>query len=263
MRNVCKTAAIACLLGVWLLAALAYAQPSARRYDGYQVVRVKIENESERKTLRALDAASRDFQIWSDRLRPGIIDVRVSPKQKRMLDASGLRYVVEIEDVQQRLDEMFKGAGEPEFFDSYRTYLEHVTFLSDLAEAYPDLAEMLAVGHSVLGRPMWTIRITGPGENKPGVMYHGAQHGNEVMGACVVAYMAEYLLTRYDSDPEVRTLVDNVEWYLLTIMNPDGYEANDRHNANEVDLNRNWGGPGAGHEPFSQPETSAMRDFFL
>ncbi|MGD2110741.1 MAG: M14 family zinc carboxypeptidase, partial [Phycisphaerae bacterium] len=101
------------------------------------------------------------------------------------------------------------------------------------------------------------------GTDKPGLMYHGAQHGNEVMGAAVVAYMAEHLLTNYDTDPEVRALVDNVEWYLLTVMNPDGYSDNDRYNANNADLNRNWGGPGANPNPFSQPETAAMRDFFL
>ncbi|MCH8252828.1 MAG: hypothetical protein IID36_10290, partial [Planctomycetes bacterium] len=36
--------------------------------------------------------------------------------------------------------------------------------------------------------------------------------------------------------------------------------AGSRYNANGVDLNRNWGGPGSGQNPFSQPETAAMRD---
>ena len=263
MRNVPSVAFIAFTLSIWLWPAVAYGQPAARRYDGYQVVRITIDDESQLRTLMALDAASRDFQVWSDGVGLGVIDVRVSPQQKRLLDASGLRYEVEIEDLQRRLDEMFKGAEEPDFFDSYRTYDEHIAFLNDLAAAYPDLAQTFSVGTSVLGRPMWAIRITGPGEDKPGVMYHGNQHGNEVMGGCVVAYMAEYLLTHYDSDPDVHTLVDNVEWFLLTIMNPDGYVETSRPNANGVDLNRNWGGPGAYPNPFSEPETAAMRDFFL
>ena len=100
-------------------------------------------------------------------------------------------------------------------------------------------------------------------------MYHGAQHGNEQAGASVVAYAAQHLLTNYDTDPAVAALVDNVEWFLLPIMNPDGYVYHDRWNANFVDLNRNWGGPGSGESgsggpyQFSEPETAAMRDFFL
>jgi hypothetical protein len=75
--------------------------------------------------------------------------------------------------------------------------------------------------------------------------------------------MAEYLLTRYEHDPTVRGLVDDVEWFLLPIMNPDGYVAGSRYNALNTDLNRNWDGPGANPDPFSAPETAAMQDFFL
>lgn len=250
-------------LSIGLVPTLTDAQPFDRRYDGYKIVRIAIEDASDLQTLERLDAASPEFQIWTDYVGLGSIDVRLSPGQKPVLDASGLSYTIQVEDWQRQLEQMFKGAGEPGFFDSYRTHNEHIGFLYNLADTYPDLAEVFTVGRSVEGRFMWAIRITGPGEDKPGVLYHGGQHGNEVLGPVVVAYLAEYLLTRYDTDPEVRALVDNVEWFLLTIMNPDGYEANGRSNANGYDLNRNWGGPGAQPNPFSQPETAAMRDLLL
>jgi len=251
-----------CCLTVLVSGGTSDAQPE-RRLDGHQVVRVQIEDESQLDTLVALDGASIDFEIWSDGIGLGVIEVRVSPEQKHVLDASGLTYQVEIEDLQRRIDELFTATAGQGFFDVYRTYDEHVAFMNDLVATYPDLAEMFNAGLSIFGRPLWAIRITGPGDDKPGIMYHGGQHGNEVMGTCVVAYMAEFLLTRYDSDPDVRTLVDDVEWFLLPIMNPDGYEAGTRSNANGADLNRNWGGPGSNPNPFSQPETAAMRDFFL
>jgi hypothetical protein len=84
-----------------------------------------------------------------------------------------------------------------------------------------------------------------------------------------VAYVAYHLLTNYATNPQIKELVDRVEWYLLPIMNPDGYVMYDRWNANWVDLNRNWDGPGSGFDPyggdypFSEPETSAVRDFLL
>jgi hypothetical protein len=81
--------------------------------------------------------------------------------------------------------------------------------------------------------------------------------------------VANHLLTNYGVDPDVTALVNQVEWYLMPIMNPDGYVAYDRWNANGVDLNRNWDGPGSGEDPyggpypFSEPETAALRDFLL
>jgi len=245
----------------------AHSQPAG--YEGYQVVRIAITNEAELEALRDLQTLGRDFQVWSEAVGIGPMDVRVAPVAQASLDASGLSYEVLIEDLQQYLDELFGGAQRGDFFDSLRTYDEHVQFMSDLVAAYPDLAEMVVLGFSVEGRAMWALRITGPGTDKPGVMYHGAQHGNEAAGASVVAFAAHHLLTNYDLDPEVAALVDNVEWYLLPIMNPDGYVAYDRWNARGVDLNRNWGGPGSGQDPwggpfpFSEPETAAMRDFFL
>jgi hypothetical protein len=211
----------------------------------------------------ALDAASRDLEIWSEAIGLGVIDVRVSPEQKQALDSTGLNYEVSIEDLQHYIDEVFAGPEDEGFFDAYRTYDEHVAFLNDLAAQYPDLAEMVDLGSSVEGRPLWAIRITGPGTGKPGVMYHGGQHGNELTGTVVVTYMAQRLVTSYDGDPDIRSLVDNVEWFLLPIMNPDGYVGGRRYNANGADLNRDWPAPSDFTNGFSQPETTAMRDFFL
>ena len=68
------------------------------------------------------------------------------------------------------------------------------------------------------------------------------------------------------------TLAPDVEWWLVESMNPDGQAAQVRHNANRVDLNRNfplrWGpigepgdGQYAGTGPASEPETQAMIAF--
>jgi hypothetical protein len=252
----------------WLVAAPAgYAQPSG--YEGYQVVRVKIADQAQLNRLRELESLGRDFQVWSEVTRIGVVEVRVAPAAQAALQASGLQYEVAVEDLQQYLDTLYAEPRDDDFFNSLRTYEEHVQFMDDLAAAYPDLAEVIYVGFSVQGRALLALRITGPSEVKPGVLYHGAEHGDEQAPASVVAYVANHLLTNYGTDPAATALVDNVEWYLMPIMNPDGYVAYDRWNAHGVDLNRNWDGPGSGQDPwggpfpFSEPETIVMRDFLL
>ncbi|UCD74427.1 MAG: hypothetical protein JSV91_11625 [Phycisphaerales bacterium] len=248
------------------LASTADAQPIG--YEGYQVVRITVGDDADVQKVHDLQKMlARDFQVWSEVVKIGPVEVRVAPMARLALAASGLRYEVTIEDLQQHIDRLYSGGRG--FFDSLQTYDAHVQFMNDLVAAHPDLAQMVDLGQSVQGRTMWAIRITGPGTVKPGLMYHGAEHGNEQAGASVVVYAADYLLTNYDTDPDVAALVDNVEWYILPIMNPDGYVAYDRWNAHGVDLNRNWDGPGAGQDPwggpypFSEPETQNMRDFFL
>ncbi len=77
-------------------------------------------------------------------------------------------------------------------------------------------------------------------------MYHGTQHGTEPTGAMVAADVAHHLLTNHDVDPAVESLVNNVQLFLLPIMNAAGHESPRRYDANDVVLGRNWGGPGTG-----------------
>ncbi|UCF33169.1 MAG: hypothetical protein JSV78_12625 [Phycisphaerales bacterium] len=251
----------------FLVCSAAHAQPQG--LEGQQIVKVSVTDEGQLALLRQLDATHVDFEIWSDYAGIGQVEVRVTPGTRPLLEANGLKYTVHIPDLQVHVDRLYAGPRDQDFFNTHRTYAEHLQFMNDLVAARPDLAEMVNLGTSVLGRGLWAIRITGPGEDKPGLMYHGAQHGSEPTGAMVVTYIANHLITNYDTDPDVTALVDNVVWYLLPIMNPDGHETYTRHNANNVDLNRNWDGPGSGQDPtggpfpFSEPETAAMRDFFL
>lgn len=119
-------------------------------------------------------------------------------------------------------------------------------------------AETVELGESVLGRPIVAERYGEPG-GRP-VLVIGVIHGNEDDGVAIIE--------------ELRRLgaPDDVELWLVESMNPDGQAAQDRHNANDVDLNRNfpynWGpigepgdGQYAGPSPASEPETQAMVDF--
>jgi protein MpaA len=128
---------------------------------------------------------------------------------------------------------------------------------ADVAAAIDQLAPdvELVVGTSVEGRPITVVRRGTSGGTR--VLVVGAIHGDEDAGTAIV--------------DELRTLdvPSGVELWLVRSMNPDGNEHRQRHNANGVDLNRNfahnWGPiaePGnweyAGPGPASEPETQAM-----
>lgn len=119
-------------------------------------------------------------------------------------------------------------------------------------------ADTVELGRSVLGVPIVAERYGTPGGRR--VLVIGVIHGNEQAGTLIVDQL------RRGAVPE------GVELWLVESMNPDGQAIDDRQNANQVDLNRNfpytWGpigmpgdGQYAGTGPASEPETQAMVNF--
>ena len=112
------------------------------------------------------------------------------------------------------------------------------------------------VGQSVNGEPIKVVR-TGGADAPKVVLAIGDIHGNERAGRAVIRSL------RRSTPP------DDVQVYTVYTANPDGETANTRHNANGVDLNRNWpyrwraGGSAfetyfPGPSAASEPETKAM-----
>lgn len=286
---------------IWILVALipvAFVpisradQPDRRvRYDNYKLVRADLTSQEQLRTMLSI---SQDH--WTESAGIGSVDFSVSPRGMQALDASGIRYEVLIDNVQtlidaerQRLDRHAPLAG-GSWFDDFKDYNAVNAYLNQLAALRPELAEIFEVGDSLEGRTIFGIRITGPGPNKPVVLLNGCQHAREWVAVMVPMYIADQLIREYDVDPVITDLVDRVEFIIIPIVNPDGYQyswdvnrlwrKNRRPNGDGsfgVDLNRNWavgwGGQGSsgnpssqiyrGVAPFSEPESGAMRDFYM
>lgn len=147
------------------------------------------------------------------------------------------------------------------------------------------VAQPFEIGRSVEDRPILAETF---GDGPLDVVMVGGIHGGyEAQSIALARRFAD----RYRSMPEL--LPDRFTLHIIENMNPDGLfavtggapietfdfrSANTRpgrFNANGVDLNRNWDATwrptstwgnvvvDAGSEPFSEPETRAVRDYFL
>ncbi|MCB9760941.1 MAG: DUF2817 domain-containing protein [Alphaproteobacteria bacterium] len=136
--------------------------------------------------------------------------------------------------------------------------------LARLAADHPDRAELVQLGLSREGRPVVALRLGPPGAPRWRVL--GAHHGDEPPSAELALAVAEALLT---DTPPFDGLLDDREVWVVPVVNPDGLAAGSRYNADDVDLNRNYGYQwssttfGAGPAPFSEPETRAVRTLAL
>ena len=118
----------------------------------------------------------------------------------------------------------------------------------------------IVIGTTVLGRPIEAVHFTPPSYAKPRppAILFAAIHGDEPVSQLMAERLADELVER----PPGR------DTWIVPCLNVDGLLAGTRNNANDVDLNRNFGSttwgqdrrpgynPGGAAE--DQPETQAL-----
>ncbi len=113
-------------------------------------------------------------------------------------------------------------------WNRYHNYADVTRILESLAKDYDHLCRFSSIGKSFQGRDIWCLTITnfatGEPETKPAHYIEGNVHAGEVSGTEASLYTIHYLLTQYDKDPVVRTLLDEITYYILPRINPDGSE---------------------------------------
>lgn len=183
-----------------------------------------------------------------------------------------------------------QGKDYEHLFDAYHTfqgdggYLESMT---DLAGNSEGLVTLIHGTRTVEERPISMVRIRKGRPKESRYLITGTIHGGEFIGGEVAFGVAEKIVE--DCLEGDDSLLREAEYYVVPVVNPDGFERNvhtveegkmfgrlHRGNANGVDLNRNfpdqfdyrpWTSRNrwlrweyAGPEPFSEPESRFLRD---
>jgi carboxypeptidase T len=178
---------------------------------------------------------------------------------------------------------------------AYHDYAEMVAELQQAAFDHPAILSLSSLGLAYEGRTLWVVKISdnvGTDEDEPEVLFTHHQHAREHLTVEMGLYTLRMLTDEYGVDPQITSLVDNREIWLVFDANPDGGEfdiatgsyvswrKNRQPNAGTTavgtDLNRNWGyrwgccggssgDPGSttyrGPAAFSATETQVLRDF--
>ena len=163
-----------------------------------------------------------------------------------------------------------------------------------LEGSYPNLIRISVIGESLEGRNIYALKISdnvNSDESEAEIIFIGCHHAREWISVEIPFLLAKHLVENYASDPQVQTLVNQSEIWIVPLLNPDGLEysihfyrywrKNRRDNGDGtygIDLNRNygyqWGIDNIGSSPytfsntyrgpsaFSEPETQAIRDLF-
>ena len=107
----------------------------------------------------------------------------------------------------------------------YMTNEQTLTFLQNIAAAYPQLATLTNIGNSWENRSLWMMQMTSAVHPlpKPVLYLVAAQHPRDIAGPAVLLRFLDYLAHNYNVDPNVTWLLDNRSIIILPVANPDGY----------------------------------------
>jgi len=291
-----KTILLAALLGAILSCALG----ERKSYDGYTVLEVVPKTEEQLRFLGELQHGPELLDFWVEPTKVGSpVSIMVSPIQFRkaqvLLMKHGLKPQRTVENVQSLLDPMWKDidqrmqakGGMVFNLNDFNTIEDIYSWMDTTAANCPAAitCRVYSIGNSHEGRPIKIFHISRSGTNRKAYWIDATIHAREWIAPATVLSILDVFARRGDANA-VR-LTDSYDWYILPVMNPDGYKytwdterlwrKNRRPNAGSTcfgtDLNRNfnfrWGTEGVSHLPCaetycgpsggSEPETKAVQ----
>ena len=173
----------------------------------------------------------------------------------------------------------------------YHNYAEMVAELHAVAAAYPATVHLFSLGLSFQGRDLIGARVSNDATdnlNEPGVFFVGQHHAREHLTVEVVLSLL-HMFTHGATNPQIASLVNTRQIYIVPSLNPDGaeydisggsyhYKRKNMQPPDGTDQNRNypykWACCGGstnyeygetyhGPSPLSTPEDARMSEFMI
>ncbi|CAF3860754.1 unnamed protein product [Rotaria sp. Silwood1] len=303
-------------VAIFLLSTINSNVYALKAYSRYQLWRLYVTNNEQGAKLLDFShtAYQKNIDFWSNNYGTNMpIDVSIAPESINSFaeflssDDMKIKYDVIMKDIdavieRQNLIHKLKPSSvfvDDFAYDKYHPIEEIHAWIDKMVKTYPKLATPFKVGKSYEKREMKGLKISSnkravkvdgtPVNKKKAVWWDGGIHAREWISSATIIYMVHALLSNYDKDPVITYFVDQFDYYILPVFNPDGYAytwtnnrlyRKNRSNTSEsgcigVDLNRNWdyhwceggathdpcSGTFCGSKPFSEIETAQVSRF--
>uniref|UniRef100_A0A1I8P6M7 Peptidase M14 domain-containing protein n=1 Tax=Stomoxys calcitrans TaxID=35570 RepID=A0A1I8P6M7_STOCA len=137
-------------------------------------------------------------------------------------------------------------------------------FMREIRGKFPNICRLYTIGKTAEGRDLKVLSISENLTANKKIWIDGGIHAREWVSPATVTYIINQLLTNWEKQP---SYIRNKSWYIMPVMNPDGYMYSRRSNrlwrknrkphktssCVGVDLNRNfnigWGTVGSSKNP--------------
>ncbi|XP_055697297.1 zinc carboxypeptidase-like [Phlebotomus papatasi] len=277
---------------------LAFSNAEKVRFDNYKVYVVQIENEEQLNVMHEIErTAFSSYDFWKSPSYVGNpVEVMVAPHKlsefEEIMESLQYNYTLKIANVQELVDKQ-DPSNQPKntgFWERYQTMDEINAWLDQILSDNAYVLRPITYGNSYEMEPIRGVLLSFNAGN-PAIFIESNIHAREWITAATTTWLLNELLT--STDPDVRRIAFNYDWYIFPVTNPDGYRHS--HDVNRMwrttrsrhgllcrgaDPNRNFGyrwqdgsGPGAsdnacsqtfaGPYAFSELETGQLANFVL
>ncbi|MBW1871314.1 MAG: hypothetical protein JRJ19_04565, partial [Deltaproteobacteria bacterium] len=156
--------------------------------------------------------------LVSSNIRKGYVDVIVGLAERGNISTHYKALIKE--------EQFLESSKTPKALSDYYNPAEVDAFLDVVEANYPAIAQkVLLQGGLYEGQTIWAMKISdnvAVDEDEPTYQMDGQTHANEVMTAEVMVDAIDYLTSNYDSDAQVKRWVDEMEIWIVPVVNPDG-----------------------------------------
>ncbi|KAK0427639.1 hypothetical protein QR680_010340 [Steinernema hermaphroditum] len=211
----------------------------------FTVLRITPETQDQVDFLKKEYLQNAKLDFWKEATTVGeqvhvmVRDTRLDDFVQR-LNSRNITHTVMIDDVEKvikkREEEADKRRSMKVYRDSprdhvrfnlarYHSFADMINYLNALAVSFPDRVHVMPIGTTHEGRQIPLIKIgTRTRPNKPAIWIDGGIHAREWVSPAAVLFMIDQLVGEYHNVPTIKSLVDNLDWYIVPLLNPDGYE---------------------------------------
>ncbi|NWI43893.1 CBPB2 Carboxypeptidase, partial [Picathartes gymnocephalus] len=216
---------------------------------------------------------------------------------KAQLRQLTIQHKVLMEDVQgiiekQTVNDTVNVRGSSSYYENYHSMKEIYLWMEEVVKIHSDLLQKIYIGSSYEKRPLYVLKISKSKEkSKNAIWIDCGIHAREWISPAFCLWFIGYAIHVRERDRTMTTLLENFDFYIMPVVNVDGYEYTWSHPSKRLwrksrsshgnskcigtDMNRNfdahWCGPGASHYecqetycgpyPESEPEVKAVARF--
>ncbi|XP_052520556.1 carboxypeptidase B2 [Tympanuchus pallidicinctus] len=220
----------------------------------------------------------------TNRIKAGLRQLTI-PHKVLMGDVQGL-----IE--KQTLNDTVNPRSSSSYYENYHSMTEIYNWMEETVRLHSDLLEKIYIGSSYEKRPLYVLKLSKRQENpKSAIWIDCGIHAREWISPAFCLWFIGHTIHLRERDRVMTTLLEHFDFYVMPVMNVDGYEYTWSKPSNRLwrksrsshsssgcigtDMNRNfdarWCGKGAspnecyetycGPYPESEPEVKAVARF--
>uniref|UniRef100_A0A8C5M8M7 Carboxypeptidase B n=1 Tax=Leptobrachium leishanense TaxID=445787 RepID=A0A8C5M8M7_9ANUR len=217
---------------ILLLVSIAAVSADPKEFNGDKVFRVVPQDQSHIELIKSI-ASDTQLDFWAPDSLSLIsigqqadfrVEFDVAYDVQALLESSGMPYEVLIGDVQVAVDEQHD--SNIRAVHSYEKYNDLDTinaWSANIAAQNPSLVTRSQLGTSYEGRPIYLLKVGRSGSNKKAVFIDCGFHAREWVSPAFCQWFVKESVENYGSDAVLTNLLNNLDFYVLPVLNVDGY----------------------------------------